>query len=47
MKNPDEIPAISVQEHLKITVSDNYITSNAQTQQKTVVTTVVMSQRVK
>jgi len=43
MKRPDEVPAISVQEHLKITVSDKSLTGNLET----VTTKTVICQRVK
>jgi hypothetical protein len=43
MKRPDEFPAINVQEHLKIVVSEKILTKNVET----VVTKTVICQRVK
>lgn len=43
MKQPDEVPAISVQEHLKITVSEKTLTGNLES----VITKTVICQRVK
>jgi hypothetical protein len=43
MKQPDEVPAINVQEHLKIVVSDRSVIGNSEA----IVTKTIFSQRVK